>query len=141
MKRSTHLAQLFAKWLDQSYLDPLIGLLLPEVGDLASTAAGLVVVVTAWREGVPTPVLARMVANLAIDGIVGAVPIVGDAFDFMFKAHTRNAALLQAREVAPAHAKDYALLVGSLAALVVAIALPIVALVGIIAWLLRAFNG
>jgi hypothetical protein len=35
-----------------------------------------------------------MVLNLAIDGIVGLVPLLGDLFDFAFKAHSRNQALL-----------------------------------------------
>jgi hypothetical protein len=45
--------------------------------------------------GAPGAVQARMVMNLAIDGIVGLVPFVGDLFDFAFKANSRNQALLQ----------------------------------------------
>ena len=37
-----------------------------------------------------------MLSNVALDGLVGMVPIVGDLFDFAFKAQTRNLALLEA---------------------------------------------
>ncbi len=44
-----------------------------------------------------------MVMNLVIDGVVGLVPLAGDLFDFAFKAHSRNHALLVqlARDAAP----------------------------------------
>jgi hypothetical protein len=48
----------------------------------------------ARRLGAPGAVVARMVLNLAVDGIVGLVPLLGDLFDFAFKAHSRNHALL-----------------------------------------------
>ena len=36
-----------------------------------------------------------MLANVALDGVVGAVPLVGDAFDVAFRANRRNMALLR----------------------------------------------
>jgi hypothetical protein len=50
--------------------------------------------VVARQLGAPASVQARMLMNLAIDGVVGLVPFLGDLFDFAFKAHSRNAALL-----------------------------------------------
>jgi len=47
------------------------------------------------RLGAPKPVLARMVLNVALDTIVGVVPVVGDLFDVAWKANTRNMALLE----------------------------------------------
>jgi hypothetical protein len=44
---------------------------------------------------VPRHVIWRMIANVAIDGVVGAVPLVGDAFDVMWRANLRNVALLR----------------------------------------------
>jgi hypothetical protein len=35
-----------------------------------------------------------MLTNIALDALVGMVPILGDVFDFAFKAQTRNLALL-----------------------------------------------
>ena len=49
----------------------------------------------AHRLGVPPHIFARMLINVAIEGIVGAVPIVGDAFDVAFRANRRNVRLLR----------------------------------------------
>jgi hypothetical protein len=45
--------------------------------------------------GAPAWLVGRMLANVAIDGVVGAIPILGDAFDVAFKANRRNIALLK----------------------------------------------
>jgi hypothetical protein len=37
-----------------------------------------------------------MIANVVVDGVVGAVPVVGDAFDVAWRANRRNMALLLA---------------------------------------------
>jgi hypothetical protein len=75
-------------------LDALIGLV-PGLGDVAASMAGMYGLWIARQLGAPVAVQARMVMNLAIDGLVGLVPLVGDLFDFAFKAHTRNHALLE----------------------------------------------
>ena len=75
-------------------LDALIGLV-PGIGDVVTTAMSLYIVHEAHQLGAPGNVLARMVANVALDGFVGAVPLVGDAFDVAFRANRRNIALLR----------------------------------------------
>ncbi len=110
--RSLRIARRVSLWLDKRYLDPIVGLLLPEAGDLLTTGFGLYVVWAAWRERVPVPVLARMLLNLGIDALVGAVPLLGDIFDVVFKAHARNLALLEARlPTRQASRSDWAILV------------------------------
>ena len=52
--------------------------------------------------GVPRDVVARMVANMFVDLLFGAIPIVGDLFDIAFKANTRNSALVRAHTGSPA---------------------------------------
>ena len=74
-------------------LDGLIGLV-PGVGDIVGAGLSGYLVVAAARLGVSRTVLARMIANVVIESVVGAVPIVGDAFDFVFKANERNVRLL-----------------------------------------------
>ena len=54
------------------------------------------VICEASRLGVPRLVLARMAANVALEGLIGAVPLAGDAFDVFFRANRRNVALLRA---------------------------------------------
>jgi Domain of unknown function (DUF4112) len=73
-------------------VDAIIGLV-PGFGDLASAAIGLLVIWRASRMGLPRVVVARMLVNSAIDLTVGAIPVIGDAFDLWFKANTRNLGL------------------------------------------------
>ncbi|MEP6653964.1 MAG: DUF4112 domain-containing protein [Myxococcales bacterium] len=84
-----------AKWTDARFLDPVVGLLLPGVGDVLGAAAGLYIVVVAVRHGVSRAVVARMLFNLSLDCVGGLVPVVGDLFDFVNRANLRNARLLQ----------------------------------------------
>jgi hypothetical protein len=74
--------------------DALIGLV-PGIGDAVTTALSLYIVHEARQLGAPRHVIARMLANVMIDGLVGAVPLVGDAFDVVWRANRRNMRLLQ----------------------------------------------
>ncbi len=75
-------------------IDGLIGLI-PIVGDILTTAIALWVVREARALGAPRHLVARMLANVALDSAVGIVPVVGDAFDVMFRANMRNVRLLR----------------------------------------------
>ena len=75
-------------------LDALIGLV-PGIGDAITTAISLFIVNEARALGAPRLLIARMVGNVALDGVVGAVPLVGDVFDVAFRANRRNMALLR----------------------------------------------
>ena len=74
--------------------DAIVGLL-PGIGDAVTTGLSAYIVYEAHRLGVPRALLGRMVANVALDGLVGAVPVVGDMFDVMWKANRRNLRLLR----------------------------------------------
>ena len=76
-------------------LDGLLGLI-PGVGDAAGALLSTYILYEAIRLGAPKTVLLRMVANIGIDTVVGAIPVVGDIFDIVWKANKKNAALLQA---------------------------------------------
>jgi hypothetical protein len=69
--------------------------LIPVVGDLIASAFSLWLVREARTLGAPWHVTARMLANVALEGTVGMVPIAGDAFDVMFRANMRNMRLLR----------------------------------------------
>jgi hypothetical protein len=75
-------------------LDALIGLV-PGIGDAITTAMSLFIVHEAYQLGAPGHVIARMLGNVALDGMVGAVPLVGDAFDVMWRSNRRNMRLLR----------------------------------------------
>ena len=80
-------------------LDPILGLI-PGLGDVASPVFSLFFVWHGVRLGVPKVVLARMVLNVMIDSGVGAIPLVGDLFDFGWKANVWNLALLERHALA-----------------------------------------
>ena len=69
--------------------------LTPAVGDIATGALSMLIVAEAYRLGVPQPLLARMLANVAIEVGAGAVPVVGNLFDIAFKANLRNLAIIE----------------------------------------------
>ena len=75
-------------------INGIIGLA-PAVGDATMALVSLYIVNEARLLGVPAPVLARMIRNVAIEAIGGAVPLVGDLFDVAFKANLRNLALIE----------------------------------------------
>lgn len=75
-------------------LDGIIGLI-PGAGDLSTFAVSSYMLWIMARNGASGFVLARMVLNVVIDTIIGSIPLIGDIFDFAFKANTRNLRLMQ----------------------------------------------
>ena len=75
-------------------IDALIGLV-PGIGDAVSGVVGVLVVWRATRMNLPRIVVARMLLNTLLDVTVGAIPVLGDAFDLWFKANTRNLNLMR----------------------------------------------
>jgi hypothetical protein len=106
LTREQRLARLeaLAKLLDIAFILPgtkirygIDGILrlIPVVGDLIASALSLWLVREARMLGAPWYLTARMLANVALEGTVGMVPIAGDAFDVMFRANIRNMRLLR----------------------------------------------
>ena len=75
-------------------VDGLIGLA-PGFGDVVTTGLSLWIVHEAYQLGVPRPVLLRMLGNVAIDGMIGAVPVAGDVFDVLWRGNKRNVRILR----------------------------------------------
>jgi Domain of unknown function (DUF4112) len=69
--------------------------LVPGIGDAAASALSVYVLYEASRLGIPKTLLARMIANVVIEGLAGAVPVAGDVFDVAWRANRRNVALLR----------------------------------------------
>ena len=117
-------------------LDPILGFI-PGLGDLVSPLFALGILWQARDLGIPRVVQLRMIFNCAIDALVGAAPIVGDLFDFAWKANDKNLALLEthAREHRAPSAGDW-VFVAIMAVLVLVIAaVPFV----IVAWVMARF--
>ncbi len=76
-------------------INGLLGLA-PGAGDVVVGLVSLYIVNEARQLGAPPALLARMLANIGIEVLGGAVPVIGDMFDMAFKANLRNLALLDA---------------------------------------------
>jgi hypothetical protein len=74
--------------------DAIVGLV-PVAGDIVTTLIGVYPLYIARKHNLGKFIRARMVSNLLIDLALGSVPLIGDAFDIGFKAHLKNAALLE----------------------------------------------
>jgi len=104
----------FAYWLDAGIripgtnlrfgLDPIIGLI-PGAGDAAGAVLAGWILVEAIRLGASRATVIRIAGNVALDAAVGAVPLLGDIFDFVWKANLRNVALLERHLAAPDRAE------------------------------------
>ena len=135
-------AELLAKVLDTTVkipgtslylgLDPLIGLI-PGVGDVLANLLGTVILGLAARLGVPRIVMTRMSLNILINGVVGAVPVLGDLFSVWFQSNMRNAALLREAATQPARTThgDWAYVAGLIGGTVVLL----MALAALVVWL------
>ena len=70
-------------------LDGIVGLF-PGVGDLAGALVSALIVASATQAGLPRAAITRMMANVALDTLLGGIPVVGDLFDFAYKANRKN---------------------------------------------------
>lgn len=76
-------------------LDPVLGLLFPGAGDAVSNLLSGYIIWRSVRYGLPKIVVARMVFNVALDYVLGSLPVIGDLFDFGFKANQKNLNLVR----------------------------------------------
>jgi hypothetical protein len=75
-------------------LDPILNLI-PFAGNSITVVISGLLVMNMYRYGVSGKVIVKMIGNIAIDALVGAIPILGNIFDFFFKANNRNVRLLK----------------------------------------------
>lgn len=111
--------------------DGLIGLI-PGFGDLAGTLISSYIITQAHRLGAPTSVLMRMASNILLETVVGVVPVVGDLFDFAWKANRRNVDLLEQHLASPGQTRRHSRLV------VVAIIAGLIAAAAAVGWIFIA---
>jgi hypothetical protein len=77
-------------------LDAIVGLI-PGLGDLATTGVSFYILAAAVRYRVPKVTLLRMGLNVALDYLLGSLPVVGDLFDAWWKSNRMNVELLRQR--------------------------------------------
>lgn len=75
-------------------LDPLVGIL-PVAGDSVTTVISLYIIGEAARAGVSRSTLATMLGLVAVDAVVGSIPVLGTIFDAVWKANKWNVGLLE----------------------------------------------
>lgn len=109
-------------------LDAVIGLV-PGLGDAAGSLMSAYIVVQAARLGAPASSLVRMVLNVGIEAVVGAIPFVGDLFDAWFKANARNVRLLRQELDRPGSTRKAS------TGVVLAVILALVLILGAVGWL------
>lgn len=94
----------FAYYMDEAFtvpgtnikvgIDALLGLI-PGIGDVIGGVLSTWIVVGALRHRVPARIIMRMIFNIAIDLVFGAVPLAGDVFDFLYEENVKNMRLLE----------------------------------------------
>lgn len=114
-------------------LDPIIGLV-PGIGDMTGILLSGYVLLSAARLDAPRVTLLRMAGNVALEGIVGVVPVVGDLFDAGWKANLRNVRLLEAHLEAPSRSARASR--GWLLGVAVALIALLLGAAGLAAWLM-----
>lgn len=120
-------------------LDGLIGLI-PNVGDTLTTVASFYILFAGVRYGVPKITLLRMAMNIGVDYLFGSIPVIGDAFDFVWKSNQMNMNLIRDRATGRGQGKtsDYVFVFGLFAALIVLLLGSIFVSVFIIWWVLTS---
>ena len=128
-----------ARWLDYAFALPggfrfgvagVVGII-PGIGDALGALLSLYIVFRAIQLGIPRVAIARMLVNIGIEAFVGAVPLIGDLFDVVFKANRRNYELLKNHISQPRRQsiQDWLFLVATVVLVLASIALPVLGLI------------
>jgi hypothetical protein len=139
----------FARLMDEAFpipgtnirvgLDAAVGLI-PGIGDVVGGVLSTWIIVGALRHRVPARIILRMVGNVLIDLVFGAVPVAGDLFDFMFEENMRNMRLLELhrdRRRPPRSVAQIAGVAALIVSFVVLVALMmVISLAALVLWLI-----
>jgi len=120
-------------------LDPVIGLV-PGVGDASGAAVSIAVLVQGAMRGIPKIVLAHMAANIGINTLIGAIPVIGDIFSAFFKSNARNYALLL-KHTAPGRVSTRStwVFLGVLIAMLTALVVVVISTVWLVIFMVIAY--
>ena len=115
--------------------DPIVGLV-PWLGDVLTAVFSGAVILQAHHLRVPRVVQLRMLMNVAIDIVLGVIPVFGDVADVFWKSNAKNFALLErhATGLQPATTGDWLFVIGMIAALAMIAAVPL----AVMYWLVHA---
>ena len=92
-----------AKIMDSAITLPILGRvgldavldLVPVVGNFAGAAISLTLIARTLQYGPPPALVSKMLSNVLVDLILGAIPVVGPLADIWWKANDKNSALMR----------------------------------------------
>ena len=93
-----------AKIMDSAITLPIIGRvgldavldLVPVFGNFAGAAVSLTLIARTLQYGPPPSLVSKMLSNVLVDVLLGAIPVIGPLVDIWFRSNERNAALMRA---------------------------------------------
>ncbi|WP_353930973.1 DUF4112 domain-containing protein [Okeanomitos corallinicola TIOX110] len=112
-------------------LDPLMGLI-PVGGDALGLIFSIYIIIESAKLGVSQSTVGRMIVNIIIDALVGAIPMLGDLFDVAWTANRYNLKLLEEYLQSPGEKKQadqgfiLVLFAGLILLAIVLISLPVI---------------
>ncbi len=131
-----------ARWFDYAFELPggfrfglagIIGLI-PGIGDVIDALVSLYIIVRAIQLGIARVAITRMLVNVGIEALAGAVPFIGDLFDIAFKANRRNYQILRSHISQPERQRnhDWLFLIATVVVVIASIALPVIGLIELV---------
>ncbi len=108
--------------------DFIIGLI-PGIGDVAGYVLSSALVVAMARHGASTKIILKMLGNVILDAVVGAIPIIGDLFDLTYKANRRNYRMLKEHHQSGKHS-------GSAWGMVILVIVALIAIFSLVIYLI-----
>ena len=121
-------------------LDAALGVV-PWLGDIVGALMSAWIVAGAVRHRVPKRKIARMVVNVLVDLVVGAIPVAGDLFDALFPQNVSNVKLLldhRDASRAPRSFREIGLAVTGLVSLLLVVGISAIAAIAWSSWQLIA---
>jgi Domain of unknown function (DUF4112) len=147
MRRSPPKEDPFLEWLawlmDESIsigpwkigLDGLVGLI-PGIGDMTGAAVSSFIILRAAQNGIARSAVIRMVINVAMDSVLGGLPLFGDIFDLAYKSNIRNLQIY--REAVRGERrpiKDFAFILFVAAVLLLIVTIPLLGFIYLVKFL------
>ena len=148
-KDSLKWAERYARLLDARFkvpgtnftfgIDPILGLI-PGLGDGASLIFQMMLVFALLRHGSSGELRAKLILNVLLDSAIGSIPVIGQIWDFFFKANERNLRLTQEYLYQGRHqGNGRAIWVGVAVLLILTIALIVWVIVWFLNWVVGLF--
>lgn len=118
-------------------LDPVLNLV-PIAGDMAGLLISGGLLLAMVRKGASNKVVVLMTLNILLDAIFGAIPVIGQIFDFFFKANSRNIKLMREHYLENKHqGSGKGIILWAVVIIVILLSLVMYGLWNLGAWLLE----